>query len=588
MKPILLKALLIVCVLTCMNPSVFADNGGIKYKIKIHGAKDGSVKKDIKESTETWKLRNSPPSTVGQLRYRMEKDLETIESILESNGYYDGEVAMSLDTDRKKVRAAFNVMQGEQYRLRSIDLQFTGEPDRVLDKIKPRVRRKQRVIATKVFEEEHRILDIVKQKGYPFPKLAKRTVVVDRENKVVDLTMIIDPGELAYFGKIEVEGLDTLPERYIRRQLPWNTGDKYNVKEVEDLQVKLLKTGQFGSARVNPQQPEGETNAIPISIRVSERDKRTIRLGVSYSDIGPGAKAYWEHRSFFGGGERLQTAVEWTPVKQEGSVTLTRLGFLDARQSLVLNLNATREATDAYNSKKIKGMAMVLRDLTSTIQTGLGVGGLYSQVEQFSEQENYAYAIFPVQAIYDTSNDALNPVKGMQLFARTSYYQDALGAQSFIKTQLEGRHYAMWWERYRLSSALRLTLGSIDGAAVDSIPADERFYAGGGGSIRGYEYQSVGPQVDGVPTGGDKLMEFSAELRLQPGPRLGYVAFIDGGGVYSEEVDGAGGPLHYGAGLGLRWFTAIGPLRVDFAYPLNPNNDQVERVQFYISLGQAF
>jgi translocation and assembly module TamA len=146
----------------------------------------------------------------------------------------------------------------------------------------------------------------------------------------------------------------------------------------------------------------------------------------------------------------------------------------------------------------------------------------------------------------------------------------------------------MVWKRPRLSAALRVTLGSIDGASTENIPADERFYAGGGGSIRGYEYQAVGPQLAGTPLGGSQLLEFSTELRLQPGNKLGYAAFIDGGTVYNDLVPNSDRSLRYGAGLGLRWFTAIGPLRVDVAFPLNPDANQVERVQFYISLGQAF
>ena len=120
---------------------------------------------------------------------------------------------------------------------------------------------------------------------------------------------------------------------------------------------------------------------------------------------------------------------------------------------------------------------------------------------------------------------------------------------------------------------------------MEAVPADERFYSGGGGSVRGYEYQQIGPQQDGVPLGGDKMVEFSMELRMQPGRRLGYAAFVDGGTVYNDGLDRS---LRYGAGVGLRWFTGVGPLRVDVAFPLNPSDDQVERLQFYISLGQAF
>jgi translocation and assembly module TamA len=267
---------------------------------------------------------------------------------------------------------------------------------------------------------------------------------------------------------------------------------------------------------------------------------------------------------------------------------LTRSGFLTANQSLVLDLEASQETPDAYDADKLQVKGMILRDFSTRLQGGIGIGSKYSLIEQLSVTERYHYFFFPLQAIYDSSNDRLNPVSGEQLFGRTSFFEDTLAGQSFLKTQFEGRHYYLLWDRYGLSSGLRLTLGSIDGAAVDAVPADERFYAGGGGSIRGYEYQSVGPQVNGVPAGGDKMLEFSTELRLQPGKRLGYVAFVDGGTVYNELFDSESGGLSYGAGFGVRWFTTIGPLRVDFAYPLNPEANQVERLQFYISLGQAF
>ena len=205
-----------------------------------------------------------------------------------------------------------------------------------------------------------------------------------------------------------------------------------------------------------------------------------------------------------------------------------------------------------------------------------------------ASDERYGLAFFPLLASFDYRDDSLNPVRGGHVFGRTAYYHDTLATDSFLKSAAEGRHYHTLWKRYRLSSALRLTLGSIDGASVENVPADERFYAGGGGSIRGYEYQAVGPSAAGTPLGGDKLLEFSTELRLQPGNKLGYAAFVDGGTVYNDLLEDSNRALRFGAGLGLRWFTGIGPLRVDVAYPLNPDVTQVERVQFYISLGQAF
>lgn len=574
------KAVVLACALLCAGPAVFAEQEA-EYKVKIRGAKDGAVKKAIKLSSMTCKLQKRPPATLGQLRRRVEKDLPTIEAILESRSYYDGTVTYRIDAEREPMRVELVVEQGKAYRYRSIKLQFSGEPDRALKKIKPLLRRKRKVVAASVFAEQQRILGLMQRKGYPFPRLGKRTVVVDRETRRVDLVLEFDPGIQAVFGAELVEGLHDLEPKYILRQVPWKQGERYDAKAVSDFEKKLLSTGVFGTARVEPREPAGSTNAIPMRIMVSERKKRTIRLGASYSDIGPGGKINWVHRNFLGGGERFELAVSTSPIETIGEATMTRTGFLDANQSLVLDLEASRETPEAYDVDKVRGAAMVLRDFNPEIQGGLGLGYQYSKVEQFAAPERFEHVLFPMQLIFDYRDDVLNPVRGGQLYGRATYYEDNLDSESFLKSGVEGRFYQMLWEKYRLSSAFRLTLGSIDGADSARVPADERYYAGGGGSVRGYEYQAIGPKLGDTPTGGDKLVEFSAELRLQPGRKLGYALFLDGGAINRQN-------LRYGAGFGLRWFTSIGPLRVDVAYPLNPDSTQVERFQFYISLGQAF
>jgi translocation and assembly module TamA len=583
-----LRFLALVCVLACAGcASIDAPPGALVYEVEIDGA-GRRISKTIKESTQIFRFRDRPPSTSGQLRYRMEQDRETIEAILEANGYYDGTVNLYLDTTREPALVEVKVYRGEQYRFRKVNVQFTGKRDEALERIRVRLRKRQRVVANAVFQEEQRILAMIQRRGYPFPSLVRRVVNVDYEARKVDLTIVFDPGWNASFGEVQVEGLETLQDNYVHRQIPWNEGDSYDAGEMEDFERKLLGSGLFSSVRVAPAEVSGETNTIPVVIRLRERNKQTIRLGVNYSDIGPGVKGYWEHRSLFGGGEKMNVSVNWNPIELRGTTEFTRSGFLDAGQYLLLKLDGAQERPDAYKSDAVTATAMILRDLTSRLQAGVGAGYKYSRVEQLSTDERFAHIFFPVQGIYDTRNDRLNPISGMLVYGETAYYSEMLGSQSFQKSAIAGRHFMTLWNRYRLSTALRLTLGSIDAAAIDAVPADERFYAGGGGSIRGYEYQQVGPQIGGEPVGGDKLVEFSMELRMQPGRRLGYAAFLDGGRVYNEKVDNLDRSLNYGAGVGIRWFTAIGPLRVDAAYPLNPTPDQVERVQFYISLGQAF
>ena len=577
-----------ICVSPFFTVSSRADTQVVEYKARVTGFRDRSLQNEIKELTLTFRLADRPPATIGQLRRRVDGDLPRIETILESRGYHDRQVSASINADSSPVQVTFIITPGEVYRYRSVRLRFLDSPDPALNKIKPRVREGQRAVASNIFEEQKRIIELLQRKGYPFPSLERRLVTLDRDARRVDVVLEFNVGMRAVYGDMEVEGLETLNQKYFKRQLPWKAGDPYDAKQLERFEKKLLGTGLFSTARVVPvEEPDG-TNAVPVKITVKERDKRTVRVGVNYSDIGIGGKVLWEHRNLFGSGERLETSLTWSQIEIGSKVSLQRPGFLGSSQTLVLDLDASYETPDAYDSRKIRGTSMVLRDFTEEIQGGLGAGYQYSLVEQLASTERYGLVFFPLQAVFDYRDDRLNPVRGARAMGRTSYYHDTLGSDSFLKSVVEGRHYHMFWKRYGLSSALRLTLGSIDGAAIENIPADERFYAGGGGSIRGYEYQAVGPSVAGVPLGGDKLTEFSVEMRMQPGRKLGYVAFVDGGTVFNDLQPDATRSLRYGAGLGLRWFTTIGPLRVDLAYPLNPDATQVERVQFYISLGQAF
>ncbi len=582
------RFLLMALAWACAVAPMRGEEAQVEYKPKLEGAGDRALKKAIRESTKTWKLRSYPLATQGQLRRRVERDLPLIRELLESRGYYDGETWVEYQTNRTPVRVVVHVEQGPCYRLRNVERQWAASSDPALERISPRLRRGQKAMAESVLAEEMRMLEAARRNGYPFPRLLRRSVEIDRQEKVVDVAFEIDPGPPAWFGEVLVEGLKELSPAYVRRQVPWEAGDKFDAKAVVDFEKKLLSSGLFGTVRVEAVEAAVGTNRVPVLVRVGERDKRTIRLGANYSDLGPGVKGFWEHRSLFGGGEHVETELEWNPVEWGGSARFTRPGFLDAEQSLVLHAEGSVETPEAYDAKRAAGTAMLLRDFTPDIQGGVGTGYKYSLVEQLGMKERYAHVLFPLQAVFDYRDDKLNPVRGAQAFGRTTWFEDTLGTGSFAKSAIEARHYAMWWERYRLSSALRLALGSIDGADLLSVPADERFYAGGGGSIRGYEYQSVGPKLNGVPTGGDKLLEFSAELRLQPGRRLGYALFVDGGTAYADLGDEANRSLRYGAGFGLRWFTTIGPLRADVAYPLNPSAEQVERLQFYVSLGQSF
>ena len=572
----------------CCCTALFAEASSVEYRAQLKGAPDRAVRNELEASLLTFRLEDRPPATLGRLRRRVEGDVARAEIILESRGYYDAAMETGIDAVSDPARVSFIIEPGERYRFGSVELHFEGAPDAELQPLRSELRSGSKAVAARVFEEEQRIIRLLQRRGYPFPTLERRRVTIDRTAHRVDVRLEFDVGLSAVFGGFEVEGLESLNRKYIRRQLPWRPGDPYDARRLDDVEKRLLRSGLFAAARVEPLPTGEKTNAVQVGITVRERDLRTIRLGVNYSDIGFGGRVQWEHRNLLGSGEHLETSFTGSEIELGGRVALTRPGFLRANQSLVVEFDASYETPDAYDARKMRTSAMVLRDFTPEVQAGAGAGYQNSLVEQLASTERYGLVIFPLQGVLDYRDDRLNPVRGVHLLGRTAYCFDTLGSDSFQKSTAEGRHYLMLLERYRLSTALRVLAGSIDGASIERVPADERFYAGGGGSVRGYEYQAIGPSVNGTPVGGDRLLEFSAELRLQPGRRIGYAAFVDGGAVYNDYLSGDDHSMRFGAGLGLRWFTGIGPLRADAAFPLNPAATQVERVQFYISLGQAF
>ncbi|MFH0811731.1 MAG: BamA/TamA family outer membrane protein [Pseudomonadota bacterium] len=203
--------------------------------------------------------------------------------------------------------------------------------------------------------------------------------------------------------------------------------------------------------------------------------------------------------------------------------------------------------------------------------------------------DRFGLLSFPLQFKRDTSNDLLDPISGGRLSLRLIPYYETFGTKErFLKNYASYSHYFQLAEKPFLTLAGRSALGVIFGADRDRIAADERFYAGGGGSIRGYEYQSVGPLRKNEPIGGRSLFELSVELRVKVTNNFGLVTFCDGGSAFSSVIPDWGETLRWGAGLGLRYYTRIGPLRFDVGFPLNRREKIDDPFQFYVSIGQAF
>ncbi|MBZ2171079.1 autotransporter assembly complex protein TamA [Nitratidesulfovibrio sp. SRB-5] len=368
----------------------------------------------------------------------------------------------------------------------------------------------------------------------------------------------------------------------------------------------------------------------PVRVEVTEGPQRTVGGGLRYdSTLGPGVLAFWEHRNLLGEGERLRLELPVWDKRQEGKASFRKPSFLRPDQELLAESWMRNETSDAYDQQAAFASVGLARDLAPGWRAGVGVSTEGGRIEDAGGPErSYTMWGLPLSLRRDATDDLLDPTRGtradLSVTPYTGVYDEPFNVVrsrldvSAYHVLLRGKaHRAGQADRTdrgdraaasdngpgghpddlaggypdgpdgRLVLAASAAAGSLSGASSGAVPGSIRFYGGGGGSVRGYSYQSLGPREDGDPIGGSSFGEASFELRYRISETLGIVPFLDGGNVYEEETPRFGDAMRWGAGIGVRYYTVAGPLRLDVATPLNPREDDAP-LQFYISIGQSF
>ncbi len=442
----------------------------------------------------------------------------------------------------------------------------------------------------------------------------------------------------------DAPGTPPISESYLNMLSPWVEGQYWNDDLLKDYRSTLQETGLFTSiamkpARLSPAQaeaagwtsvrpeagaasagpsetgtrspepgggkPEGAKaesaaplwvstdGTTPISLTVRDAPPRTVSGGLHFStDTGFGVRGAWENRNLFGGGEQLRITAPVSEKSQSLNASFRKPAFGIRDQSLVGEAWAINETTDAYDQKALSAAGGLerrfrkdWRNWWASARVSLEAGSLRD-----NERGRRAYSLvgFPVSVRRDTTNDLLNPTSGTRLNLEVTPYTGTFnGPLTTVRTRVDASGYwSPGWDRLVLAG--RVAAGSLSGESVYNIPASLRFYTGGGGSVRGYKYQSLGPHdKKGDPVGGLSFTDVSLEARFRLTESFGIVPFVDGGMVYESSLPDWGRNLSWGVGLGFRYYTLIGPIRLDIATPLQ-DRDNNKAFQIYLSIGQAF
>ncbi|UCH74166.1 MAG: outer membrane protein assembly factor [Rhodospirillales bacterium] len=576
-------------------PFSFGFGGADAYVVLIEGDIAPDLRGTLEANSQLVQLRREPPASRAALRRRIAADMETLRAVLRAEGFYGGSVEATTDGDTEPPTVRLDVSPGKLYLLRSFEISYAGDRtgeetlpvDAVLFGFAPDMPGRSADIVA-IGDE---LLEELARSGRPLARLEDRRAVVDHDEASMAVRVLIDPGPPARFGPLSITGLAKVEEDYLRQILEWPEDEIYDRRVLTETRRTLAETNLFDSIRIEEADTVTPQGMLPVGIDVTEAKHRTIGAGVKFSTAeGLGGELSWEHRNLSGRQERLRLSAEASEIRQEGSADFRKPHFLQRDLVLLLNGTGRAQSTDAYDEKTASGVAAVEKPLGKTWIASAGISAEYSRVKDRGIPSTFTLLGLPLSAKRYDADDILDPRQGTRLRLDAIPYAEPGGnGVRFAQLEATGSAYFGFGEGRRVVPALRARIGSIVGEETLQIPANKRFYAGGGGSVRGYEFQKAGPlDPAGDPIGGRSILEAGFELRWQLTEKIGFVPFVEGGNVYDSVTPDFGEDLFWAAGLGLRYFTIAGPIRLDMAFPLNKRDGIDDDYQIYISLGQAF
>jgi translocation and assembly module TamA len=617
------------------------------YKVELVSTGNGAMDSTLHATSDLVSLRTSAPVSPYGLIARARSDIDRLKTVLESYGYYQSSVNIQIEgaalnapglaeqlmalPKKQEAKIQIKFTLGPLYHLRNIsidgDLPKSAEGTLPLKTGAP-------AVAATVLAAGSKLLSVLGDQGYAFAKVDPPVAYEDKTDPVLDVTFHVEAGAKARIGEIRFRGLKRVHERIVRRRLLVHTGDQYNSSAVERARADLLSLGVFAAVSVEVGSQLDGTGGVPITFRIRERLRHFVNVTAAYStDLGGSGGVTWGDRNVFGNGEQLTVN---TQLLNAGGSSTNGLGydvtvkyllpdFGHRDQTLQFSVGAIKQFLDAYDQTATSAGVTLARKLNREWTVSAGVSAVNEKIiqvvgvcgpkpltpcippppvaeqdETFPIDHTYYYTLIqlPFAVTFDSTDLASpldDPTHGMRdSLSITPTHSLGASSATFLIDQLKLATYFdldhfLPTSPGRSVLAGRVLVGLAQGASEYSLPPDQRFYGGGSASIRGYAYQAVGPNFPdtGYPVGGTALVAGGIEYRQRFGQNFGAAFFVDGGQV-SNTLTVAPKNIFVGVGAGVRYYTPIGPIRLDLAFPTKPTVIENQSFQVYIGLGQAF
>jgi len=545
-------------------------------------------------------------ANAAQVSARADEDIKLAERILRSEGYYDGVVTASVDTlpnASNRLTVTLSATPGPRYMLGAIAVTQAPPQPRALAIEALGLKTGDPIVAAVIQSAEANVSLRLPEQGYPFVAVGTRDILLDERDHHGDYTLPVDSGPRSTFGGIRLEGDPVFDVKHVTLLTRFDPGELYDSRKADDLRQALVATSLLSTVSVEPVHTgtiaADGTETVDLLVRQTKGPARQLAASAGYG-TGEGIKltGSWTHRNLFPPEGAVSVAAVAGTQEQSVSGTFRRSNAGQRDRTFALGASVARQDFDAYNAQTISLNGSLSRASTPIWQKRWtwSVGGevLATRETRFETdvaertRSTYFIAAVPLQVGYDRSNSVLDPTKGFRLAARISpegqKRSGGGGIDAYGRLLFEGSAY------YPVTDSLviagRARVGSILGAARDDIAPSRRYYSGGGGSVRGFGYQELGPKdINNDPIGGRSVTEFAIEARYRFG-NYGVVPFFDAGRVGEGSTPSLSG-MRYGAGIGARYYTNFGPMRVDVATPIGRKPGE-SKIALYISIGQAF
>ena len=582
------------------------------YSATLTTAAKGDLETRIRNASSLIAGQEEPANGAAGLLAKARADYKRILGALYDDGYYGGAIsilvggreAANLPPDTvlpKPVAVELRVEPGPQFHFGRIAIANRAPADVPADDV---VEAPEDVgfaagevaRSNVVLRAETLAIEAWRQLGYADAAVADRQVVADHATRMVDVTIVVEPGRRAVVGPVAVRGTQNMDADFVAQQTGLVAGAEYDPDDIERAEKRVARLDVFRAMRLEAAGSTGSDGVLPFNVIVEEQAGRRFGAGASYSSVdGIGLEAFHLWRNLFGRAERLRldakvAGINWPIDSAEFDyafgATFTKPGFLNPDNDLVAAVSAGRTVLPAYTETSATARVGMTQYLFDDVTLD---GAAYYERSIFDDDfgtRDFSIAGFTAGAVWDARDNAQDATSGFYLAATAEpFYETMRGYLAFRSTAEARAYWGLADDRFVLAG--RAKIGALAGPALSDIPPDRLFFAGGGGSVRGYAYRGIGvDNPDGTVTGGRYLLEGSLEARFKATEEIGIVGFIDGGYVAADTFPGLD-QLRLGIGAGLRYYTSLGPLRLDFAVPLNKRARDPDYA-IYVGIGQSF